>query len=169
MINHEDEDTHEKTYGRRVNLRITDPETCELLDDLQKFTTETLTAIINRALDIGMKTLYTNVLGRKSKRTFVKSEDGLGNNTAVRDVDIVSIKLQLDQHTNTLNICETLLTVLYNIAEMDANDEHITAETFTSGVLDQLPDKLSKIKQGMLKEKYKSRARIKKRNATSNI
>jgi hypothetical protein len=144
-----------KKTSNRVNLRITDKTVLDLLADLYAAPAfKTKTEVLNGALTLGVAELYTQTFGKKKTQEKAITESGVavGNDRAAKGV-----KITLDQNAVTLNICEKLLTALYNLEAARADGLEINSELFTSGILDQLPAHLEAEKQAMMKSEFLKR------------
>jgi hypothetical protein len=138
----------------RVNLRISDKTVLDLLTDLYASPLfPTKTEVINRALALGVSELYSDTFGKK--KTSVKASEIAVADSA--DSDMKGMRITLDQNAVTLNICEKLLTVLYNLEASKADGIELNPELFTSGILDQLPKHLYDEKQAMIKAEFMRR------------
>ncbi|MDR2046659.1 MAG: hypothetical protein LBP79_01910 [Clostridiales bacterium] len=146
----------EKEAVNRVNLRITDKTVLDLIEDLTASPIfKSKTEILNLALSKGTKELYQETFGKK-KQTDTQTETPA--NVGADGADIKSVRISLDQTAVTLNMCEKLLTVLYNLEAAKADGVELNPELFTSGVLDQLPAHLEAEKQAMMKAEFMKRS-----------
>jgi hypothetical protein len=142
--------------GNRVNLRITDKAVLDLLADLYAAPAfKTKTEVLNGALYLGVAELYTQTFGKKKAQEEARTESG---NAPTGDA-LKSVRITLDQNAVTLNICEKLVTALYNLEAAKADGIEITPELLTSGVLDRLPAHLEAEKQAMMKAEFLKRRR----------
>lgn len=126
------------------SIRIRNDETLSLINELAE-KRNNRNAVLNDALDIGVKVLYSREFGKDVDAEKKKREH---NPSVARELK--ELRKGVDDLFVAFSIVETLVAGLYNAktAELDGDDVH--AEALRDGSLCDLPELVAEIKADLI-------------------